>query len=138
MFEGTDKDYRNLFNKYIKCPRVDVFPDAKEKDWELYRKIGDYGILNPDINDDHKCVSYQIFSDIWNFMEFNEWYNHRLALINILHEYDNSVSIEDIDNMFIHNYELKDKVFSNSDTKEAYKKYYGNLFHDFDDSLKED
>ena len=35
MFEGTEKEYRELFNKYIRRPKVDVFLAQK-------RKIGFY------------------------------------------------------------------------------------------------
>lgn len=138
MFEGTEKQYRELFNKYIRRPKVDVFPGAKEEDWLLYRKIGNYGIFNPDIKEEDKKATQQIFSDIWNFMEFNEWREHRMALLTILHDHKSPLSIDDFDNLSIHNYELKEKVFADKDMKKAYKKYYGNIFHDFDAEIPKD
>ena len=71
-------------------------------------------------------------------MEFNKWCEHRMALLIILYDHKSPLSVEDFDNLSIHNYELKEKVFADKDMKREYKKYYGNIFHDFDPEIPKD
>lgn len=116
-------------------PRVSVYPGPKERDWSLYRKIGNYAPFNPDIKEEDKKVNEPIFSDICDFMEFNDWQEHRMALLTILQENNGEYTTEDFDNLRIHNYELLEKIRSDKVMKREYKKYYGNIFHDFDSEI---
>jgi hypothetical protein len=139
MFEWTQEEYRKLFQKYKKRPKVSVYPSQSEYDWELYRKIGEFGIFNPDINPDNKLVSNRIFYDIWNFMEFQKWREHRMALYNILSDYGNNLpKMEGFDDLELTNEDLFEKIKKDPEKLKKYWHIYKNAFNDFDEEIKRD
>lgn len=117
---------KELFEKWRKwnSQGMKVYPDSKETEWMNFRRISDLSVLNDG------PINQQVFNELWEYFEFIEWRNHRLALLNILQ--DHNPFEGDYYNFEISNNSLQTKILGNPELKEKYWDYYRNQFHDFD------